>query len=232
MTKVRKLYVVPIIHMSADMGSLASALEAGAAGLGQELWQKHKEIVSGFWDSVAEFFASTDVKAFKIYQDGLIADGSDGLRIVSEGTSQGSKNYKLVGKLLEKGAILVKTEDLALVKQERDYILQIARAKSLKEKETAISRYRLAQSKLLRQRDEFIAVRIDETLKEGEVGILFIGAYHDILSKLPGDILVTQTKDVAKVKEYHTTFLRTKKPSRHFQQLADYLISPIPRLLS
>jgi len=231
-TKVRKLYVVPIIHMSADMGSLASALEAGAAGLGQELWQKHKEIVSGFWDSVAEFFASTDVKGFRIYQDGLVADGPDGLRIVSEGTGQGSKNFRLIGELLQKGAILVKTEDLTLVKQERDYILQIARAKSLKEREAATSRYRLAQSKLLRQRDEFIAVRIDETLKEGEVGILFIGAYHNILSKLPGDILVIQTKDIAKVKEYHTIFLSTKKPSRHFQQLADYLTSPIPSLLS
>lgn len=92
--------------------------------------------------------------------------------------------------------------------------------------------YRLAQSKLLRQRDEFIALRIGDTLKEGKAGILFIGAYHDILSKLPGDILVTQVKDVDKVREYYTTLLRMKKPNRHFQQLADYLTSPITSLIS
>ena len=104
--------------MSADMGSLASALEAGAtAGLGQELWQKHKEIVSDFWDSVAQFFDSLDVNGFRVYQDGLVANGPDGLRIVREGISQESKNYEIVGKLLERGAALVRTEDLALVKQ-------------------------------------------------------------------------------------------------------------------
>lgn len=188
---MRKLYLVPILHMGADMVSLASPLEAEAAGLGQELWQKHKEIVSGFWDSVDGFFTSIDVKGFRIYQDGLVADGSDGHRIVGEGIFQGSKNYKLIGGLLQKGAILVRTEDLTLVEQERGYILQMAQAKSIRERDADTLRYRLAQSKLLRQRDEFIALRIGETLKEGEAGILFIGAYHDILSKLPGDILVT-----------------------------------------
>lgn len=116
------------------MGSLASALEAEAAGLGQELWQKHKEIVSGFWDSVDEFFTSMDIEGFRIYQDGMGADGSDGYRIIGEGIFQGSNNYKLIGGLLQKGAILVKTEDLTLVEQEHDYILQIAQAKSLGER--------------------------------------------------------------------------------------------------
>jgi len=226
--EVRKLYLVPIIHMSADMGSLASALEEGAAaGLGQELWQKHKEIVSGFWDSIARFFDSLDVHAFKVYQDGLVADGVDGLKIVKEGISQGSKNYEIIGKLLERGAVLVKTDDLALVKQERAYIAKIARSKSLKEKEVAALRYKLAQSKLLRQRDDFIAKKIKETLGEGEAGILFIGAIHDILSRLPDDISVNQIKDIAKVREYYRTLGSAKEHSPRFHQLAGYLVSPV-----
>ena len=227
---MRKLYLVPIIHTSADMGSLASALEAGAAGLGQELWQKHKGIVSRLWDSIAEFFASMDVKGFRIYQDGLVADGPDGLRIVKEGINQGSKNYRLIGDLLQKGAVLVKTEDLTLVKQEHGYILQIARAKSPREKQAAALGYKLAQNKLLKRRDDFIAARIAETLEEGETGILFIGAYHDVLSGTPDDIQVSQVKDIAKVREYHKTLLSLKKPSQRFHQLADYLVSPIPRI--
>jgi hypothetical protein len=210
------------------MGSLASALdESAAAGLGQELWQKHKEIVSGFWDSIARFFAPLDVNGFKVYQDGLVTDGADGIKIVRQGISQGSKNYEIVGKLLEKGAILVKTEDLALVKQEHAYVTKIARSKSLKERELTALRYKLAQGKLLKQRDDFIVKRIKETLGEGATGILFIGAYHDILSKLPHDIQVSQIKDVAKVREYHKSLANPKRDSRRFHQLAEYLVYPI-----
>ncbi|MDP2730860.1 MAG: hypothetical protein Q8O55_10320 [Dehalococcoidales bacterium] len=201
---MRKLYLVPILHMSADMGSLASSLdETAKTVLGQEIWEKRKDNVSSFWDCVAQFFDVLDVKGFKIYQDGMVADGADGLRIIREGISQGSKNYGIIGKLLERGAILVKTEDLGLVKQEYTYVAKIAHAKSKKEKEVWALRYRLAQGGLLKQRDDFIAKRTNDTLCEGETGILFIGAYHDIVSRLSGDIQVIQVKDVSKVREYH-----------------------------
>lgn len=212
-TSVRKLYFVPIIHMNADMGSLASALETKAkAELGERLWQKHKETIASFWDSIARFFDSLDVSDFKVYQDGLVANGAEGLRIVREGISQGSKNYEIIGRLRERGAILLKTEDVALVKQEHTYISKIALSKSLKDKEAWALRYKLAQSNLLRQRDDFIARRIVETLGEGETGVLFVGAYHDILPKLPDDIQVVQVKDVAKVREYQR-MLAAKKDS-------------------
>ncbi|MCI2425714.1 hypothetical protein LM599_06995 [Candidatus Acetothermia bacterium] len=203
---MRKLYFVPILHMSADMGSLGSALdETGKAEFGQEAWQKHEKAVSSFWDSIARFFDALDVKGFKIYQDGMLANGVEGLRIIGEGISQGSKNYEIIGKLLERGAVLVKTEDPALLKQEYAYIAKIARSKLEKEKEAWAIRYKLAQSRLLTQRDNFIIRRIRETLDKGETGVIFIGAYHDILSRLPGDIQVTQVRDVAKIRQYHKT---------------------------
>ena len=163
--------------------------------------------MSSFWDSTGQFFDALDVKDFKIYQDGMVANGADGLRIIREGISQGSKNFEIIGKLLEHGAVLVKTEDPALLKQEYAYIAKMAHSKLLKEKEAWALRYKLAQGSLLRQRDNFIAKRITETLGEGETGILFIGAYHDIL--LPSDIQVTQVRDVAKTRQYHKT-LATK----------------------
>jgi len=192
---MRKLYLVPILHMSADMGSLASTLdETAKAELGQEVWQKHKGAVSSFWDSIGPFFDALDVKGFKIYQDGMVANGADGLRIIKEGISQGSKNFEIIGKLLGRGVVLVKTEDPVLVKQEYAYIAKIAHSKSPKEKEVWALRYKVAQGRLLRQRDDFIAKRIKGTLGEGETGILFIGAYHDILSRLPEDIQVVRVK--------------------------------------
>jgi len=214
--------------MSADMGSLAPALGEGAtAVLGQELWQKHKEIVSGFWDSVARFFDSLDGNGFKVYQDGMVADGTEGLRIIREGIALQSENYEIIGKLLERGAILVKTEDLALVRQEHAYITKIVGSKSLKGKEIAALRYKLAQSKLLRQRDDFIARRIKETLSEEEPGILFIGAYHDVIPKLPQDIEIREVKKAEKVREYQRLLSNPRRDKRHFEQLAQYLVSPI-----
>ena len=50
---MRKLYLVSMLHMSGDMSSLALALEVTAkTEFGQEVWQKHKEAVSSFWDSI------------------------------------------------------------------------------------------------------------------------------------------------------------------------------------
>jgi len=209
---MRNLYLVPILHMGADMGSLASALdETAKAEFGQEVWQKHKEAVSSFWDSIGQFFDAMNVEGFKIYQDGMVANGADGLRIISEGISQGSKNYGIIGKLLQRGAVLVKTEDLVMVKQEYAYISKIAHSKSPKEKEVWALRYKVAQGRLLRQRDNFIAKRIEVTLGKGNTGILFIGAYHDILSRLPEDIQVAQVRDITKVREYQKD-LASPKP--------------------
>jgi hypothetical protein len=230
---MKELYFVPILHMGADMGSMASALdETAKAEFGQEVWQRHKGTVSSFWDSIGQYFDAMNVKGFKIYQDGMVANGADGLRIIREGISQGSKNFEIIGKLLERGAVLVKTEDLVQMKQEYTYIAKIAHSKSPKEKEVWALRYKLAQGRLLKQRDDFIAAGIAETLEKGETGILFIGAYHDVLSRVPEDVQVSQVKDIAKVREYHKTLLSLKKPSQRFIQLADYLVSPIPDLLS
>jgi hypothetical protein len=229
---MRKLYHIPIIHMSADMGSLASTLDDAAADkLTAELWQKHKEIVSEFWDSVGRFLDSLVVKGFKVYQDGMIADGAEGQRIVSEGINRGSKNYEIVNRLLEKGAVLVKTESLSLVKQEYGFITKMAHARSVKEKEVAALRYKLAQSRLLKQRDEFVAGRINETLSEGEDGILFIGAYHNVIPKLVPEIKVARVKDVAKVREYFKLLITSKRYDGILQSLGEYLTSPVSAVL-
>jgi hypothetical protein len=225
---MRKLYLIPIIHMSADMGSIAPALDQlASAKLRPEVWQKHREIVAGFWDSISQFFDSLNVSGFKVYQDGLVADGMEGLRIVKEGINRGSKNYEVVGKLLEGGAVLVKTEDSPLVKQEYSYIVKMTRSKSLKEREAAALRYKLTQSKLLKQRDDFIAKRIAESLGEGETGILFIGASHNVIPSLPADIKVVQVKEVVKVKEYHRALVNKRRYGQYLQRLGKYLASPV-----
>lgn len=225
---MRKLYLVPIIHTSADMGSLAPALnEHAATELGQEVWQKHKETVHGFWNSIALFFNSINVNGFKVYQDGLVASGEEGIRIVTQGVKEGSQNYEIILSLLQRGATLVKTEDITLVKKEYNLITKMAQAKSARQRATAVFRYKLNKEIILKQRDNFIAKTISETLEEGESGVLFIGAYHNILAKLASDIRAMQVKEVAKVEEYHRLLTDKKQYRQQFDQLTQYLTAPV-----
>jgi hypothetical protein len=226
---MRKLYLVPIIHTRSDMGSISPVLSAiSIKAYGEELWNKHQQTVAKFWDAISLFFKSLDVRDFKIYQDGLITEGADGIRIIDEGARLGSVNYKIIAELLQRGAVLVKTEDINLVQKEYAYIKNITSAKSAREIKSAATKYKLIQNQLLLNRDKFIAGTITNTLKNDETGILFIGAYHDIISKLPSDILITQVKQVSMVSEYHRTLSNLNSQNRErFQYLAEYLASPV-----
>lgn len=228
MLNVRRLYLVPIIHAGADMGSIAPALEERTVSeLGQEMWRQHIETLSRFWDSIAQCLASLKVDGYKVYQDGLVASGEAALRIVSRGAEEGSRNYQIILRLVRAGATLLKTEDASLVKKEYDLITEMARARSARQREVATLRYQRARASLLEQRDNFIAMKIEETLEENDTGILFIGAYHRVLPRLARDIQVVQVKELAKVREYHQALVSKRTDKQYLRRLADYLVAPV-----
>ena len=83
---MRTLYYVPIIHTSADMGSLARAVtERGINQVGERNWERHVATIRRFWDRIAEYCASLPAEGMKIYQDGLVAEGEIGAKIISAG---------------------------------------------------------------------------------------------------------------------------------------------------
>ncbi len=225
---MRKLIYVPIIHMSADLGSIADHVDKrGIAGFGEEFWTRHRETISGFWDSISNYFANLEVEDFKIYQDGLVADGQVGQKIVEEGVKSGSKNYEIIDDLVKRGAILVQTEEFSLVKEEMDRIVKITQAKATTRKLIAYLKYRLAKNRLLKKRDNYIAKRIDETLTQPEVGILFLGAYHNIIPKLAKGIRLIEVKEVEKIRGYQKSLLSFRKNKEEFARLAKYLVSAV-----
>ena len=91
----------------------------------------------------------------------------------------------------------------------------------------AYLKYRLAKNRLLRKRDNYIAKRIDETLTQGEVGILFLGAYHNIIPKLAKDIRLIEVKEVEKIRGYQKSLLSFRKNKEEFARLAKYLVSAV-----
>ena len=230
---MRKLIYVPIIHMSADMGSIAKKVEEkGVASFGEEFWKEHRKTISGFWDAILHYFDFIDMdtrnkRNMKIYQDGMIAEREVAQRIIEEGIKSGSKNYELVLRLVNQGAVLVKTEEFKLVKEELDRLLAITKAKSTSKKLFAFIKYKFIKNKLLKKRDEFISKRIDKTLKDDEVGILFLGAYHNIKNKLSADIQIIELKDREKVVEYQKLVPFYNKNKERFEELGRYLILPV-----
>jgi hypothetical protein len=225
---MRTLIYVPIIHTGADLGSIAEDVaKRGIAYLGEEIWIKHRKTVDSFWDAISDYFDSLDVKGMKIYQDGMVGEGEVGKKIVEDTAKAGSKNYQLVSRLLEKGAVLVKTEDFKLVKQEYDRLLAITQAKSTLRKVMAFLRYKLVKTILTNKRDAFIAKRIDETLGSDEKGILFIGAFHKIKNRLPESIQVREIKDTDKVRRYQRLLPFHNKYRKQFDKLGRYIVSEV-----
>ncbi|MDO8669938.1 MAG: hypothetical protein Q7O66_00725, partial [Dehalococcoidia bacterium] len=80
---------------------------------------------------------------------------------------------------------------------------------------------------LTEKRDRFMATTIDETMGDGEVAVLFVGAYHDVHLYLPADIAVQQLKERDRVKAYFEE-LASGRGEKRFRQLARYLRSPVP----
>ena len=224
---MRTLIYVPIIHTSADLGSLAKDVaKRGAADLGTEVWREHQKAVDGFWYALSLYFNyGVDEWKLKVYQDGMVAEGEIGAKIVEEGLRSGSKNYELVSRLLKQGAILVKTEDFNLVKEERDRLLTITQAKSTTQKLVAFIKYKFIKNRLLRKRDKFIAQRINETLDDGERGVLFVGAFHNVKKWLAKDIQIKEIKDTRKIREYYSLLPFYGNNKERFEELSRYLTS-------
>jgi len=224
---MRKLIYVPIIHASSDMGSISSTIDKRSAEVcGKQRWEKHKQTVTEFWNQIEEYFIKLDAKDLKIYQDGLMADGELGQKIINEGVKQGSRNYHIVLDLINKGGEIRKTEDITLLKEEYDRVLKLSQSKSAWDRTTTSIGYRSRKDLLMEKRDRFIAKTIDETLKEAEKGVLFIGAFHDILPHFSKDIAVKEIKSREKVGEYFKMLISGGNEEK-FNQLAEYLMSEI-----
>jgi hypothetical protein len=224
---MRRLIYVPIIHTDPELGSLAEGIEERAkAVVGSSNLQKHKEVVRLYWQAIADYWEEKNVSGLKIFQDGIAADGMVGKNIVKSLADKGSINHKIIEQLMEKGAELIKTEDPELLKEEYFLTRELIERKSLLGSLWALVRYRSQKDKLLKARDTYIVKRIDESLGEGETGVCFLGAYHQLLPNLPKDIEVITLKDPQKVREYYQKFM-SKRWEKEVDDLGTYLMTPI-----
>ena len=181
---MRALIYFPIIHSPQDLGSLG---QVSGNLRTNEQESNYLDAVKHFWEMIAATIDDfkLDYKALKLYQDGLPVCEKE-KEIVAEVAESGSQNYRLLQTLSGKGAVLMGTESPELLAKE--YALMTQMLNAVDSTEICSENAQI----LLNQRDEFIAQRIDETLQDNEMGILFLGLLHNIETKLPKDILVIQ----------------------------------------
>lgn len=176
----RRLIYLPVIHTAQDLGSLAVS-----AGARQPVSANsaHTDLLEQFWDKVEEVVVLLlqQQQRWRIYQDGLpICDHER--QIVSDMAHKGSRNYQLLSKAAEQGAIIMGTESPRLLLEEYRLAKQ-----TLGQGVRSEAQWQAA-SEVLQARDEFIADRINRTLVQGESGILFLGLLHNLDKRLDDDI--------------------------------------------
>ncbi|MCQ8902518.1 MAG: hypothetical protein NQU42_00235 [Methanothrix sp.] len=194
---MRRLIVARIVHSPEDMGSMREGLERiSVSRVGRERWEENRRRIERFWDELEREINRLDLdpKSLRIYQDGLPAGGELGEKIVRETASKGSRNYQIIMKLLERGARIEATESPELLLREYQHIVAMV-SKSGEEQRRAVEAYNQEKDRLLEERDAYIAKRISETLLDGETGLLFIGAQHNVIPKLPPDVEVSYLGD-------------------------------------
>jgi hypothetical protein len=188
-TPARRILIhIPIFHTSADLGALGIRIRQQLIKtFGERWWQGNLGSVERVWDEIEAALNELDLPypRLRIYQDGLPVCGRE-LDIITELAAAGSRNHRLLLELRRRGGEIVGTESGELLTEE------YSRIKGLLETSASPSERRpdvkASGARLIEKRDRFIASRIDSTLHEDEIGMLFLGMLHSIAPLLAKDI--------------------------------------------
>ena len=163
----RKLYFVPLIFT--PKRSQADLLER----------------VNRYWDQVESHVANLEEKlgtVNKVYHEMVPIGGEDGAKAVKE-LNKGS--YQIIKARLKKGSDLQPMEDGEILAEFMDWGRCLAIG--LQSQNVIVRAYEF-YSEAQRRRNEYIAKQIDETLKDGEIGLLLMMEGYQV--QFPSDVQV------------------------------------------
>jgi sulfur transfer complex TusBCD TusB component (DsrH family) len=156
--------------------------------VGREAWRRKVALTCSFWSEIERLVAQLRLsyERVRLYQDGLPVCGREP-EIVRQLAKTGSKNHQLLVRLMDLGARLMGTESAELLVQEYELVKQVFEAAGERESAAIEAERKHLGDLILKQRDEFIAGRINSTLLPNETGILFLGLLHSLENWLDGD---------------------------------------------
>lgn len=165
--KGRKLYFVPLIYCE------------------KEPQAEYLERFNKYWNQVENQVSSLELKLGKIdkiYHELIVVGGEDGVKVIKD---LNDKSYQIVENRLDKGTQLEATEEAEILTEFMDWSRCLVLGLQNQKVFTKVYEYYTEASK---KRIEHIAKKIDETLKEDEVGVLFMREGHQV--QFPSDIKV------------------------------------------
>jgi hypothetical protein len=185
---VRGLIYVPIVHSEVDLGSMAGEIRRRfQEAFGAEEWTRRYASIEAMWQWLRAKLAALPLswRHTRLYQDGLPVCGREH-DIVRDLAAKGSWNHQILAELTERGAGLMGTEDPELMVAEYRRIQKLVQAAQGSAPDSVVEELQREGKVILRERDAFMARRIDATLKDGETGILFLGLLHRVDELLDG----------------------------------------------
>ena len=179
---MRTLIYLPIIHSEVELGTMAGDIrQRFVAIFGEDEWKRRRTSIEAMWDGLRAKLLALPLpwQRTRLYQDGLPVCGRE-LEIVRDLAGQGSRNHQLLVQLIERGAVLMGTEDPALMVRDYRRIQELVQAAQDRAPDSVVEQLKHEGERILGERDAFIARRIDATLENGETGILFLGLLHRV----------------------------------------------------
>jgi hypothetical protein len=163
----KKLYLVPLVYS------------------GEEAPDEYKEKCSRYWQQVTEQLANLASKIGKVnrvYHESIFQCGEDGMKAM-ERLNPG--NYQIAKTQCDNGAILEAIEERELFEEVMDWQRCLMLGFISDKVASKVSEFYVEAA---RKRNELMAKRIGETLKDDESGLLFIREEHSV--QFPSDVEV------------------------------------------
>lgn len=163
----RKLYFIPLIYHS------------------EESPEEYLEKFNKYWEQVAKQIAELESKlgrVNRVYHELIPDAGEAGSKAIKE---LSDKSHKIIQACLDKGAQLEAVEEGDLLTEFMDWSRCLIVGL---QNQRVLSKVYESYLETGKKRNEYIAAKIEETLKKDEIGILFMRENHQV--QFPSDIQV------------------------------------------
>jgi hypothetical protein len=163
----KKLYLVPLVYS------------------GEEAPDEYKEKCSRYWQQVVEQLtnlASKIGRVNQVYHESILQCGEDGMKAMER---LNPSSYQIAKTQCDNGAIFETIEEKELFEEVMDWQRCLMLGFMSDKVASKVSEFYVEAAK---KRDEFMAKKISETLKDDEAGLLFIREEHSV--QFPSDIEV------------------------------------------
>ena len=163
----KKIYLVPLIYT------------------GEEAPEEYKEKCNRYWQQIAEQITNLTSKigmVNQVYHEAIFQSAEDGMKAMER---LSPSSYQIAKNQCDNGAIFETIEERELFEEVMDWQRCLMLGFMSEKVASKVSEFYIEAAK---KRNEFVANKISETLKDDESGLLFVREEHSV--QFPNDLEV------------------------------------------